>query len=481
MREYHRPLELVDRPVPEPTRPTDVLVRIGGAGVCATDLHAIEGLMEPAGVTLPRVLGHENAGWVEEVGAGVSTVAKGDAVLVYPPYSCGLCVACRRGNDMHCDRHQFTGLSVDGGFADYVVVAERSLLRLPAGVEPAEVAPHADAGLTAYHAVRRLAHLAVPGSTAVVIGVGGVGHIALQLLRALGSSTVIAVDTDERRRRLAAELGRRLGASTARLRSPLCATSPTAAAPTSSSTSSAPTRPTPTPMRCSRAAAPISVIGYGGTISIPSPALVVGEHAVVGNLVGTWIDLWELLQLHGGGEGRPQDGDASARLRQRGAGEAARRRGHRPRRARARLSARELRPQPWRPGAEYPGAMLNAVPAVATLSGLVTGFLPVVQIARMLRGRTAAGVSLVYVLGGLLNAMVFGLYGIALANPVMILANTVWVVTGSAMFGVAAFYRRSERAARPRPAVRRAREKPEPVAPEADTLILRPQTAVAGV
>ena len=85
LREYHEPLELIDRPVPELTHPNDVLVRIGGAGVCATDLHAIEGLMEPAGVTLPRVLGHENAGWVEEAGAGVTTVAKGDAVLVYPP------------------------------------------------------------------------------------------------------------------------------------------------------------------------------------------------------------------------------------------------------------------------------------------------------------------------------------------------------------------------------------------------------------
>ena len=129
-------------------------------------------------------------------------------MLVYPPYSCGLCVACRRGNDMHCARHEFTGLSVDGGFAEYVLVS-RALARCgcPPGVEPAAVAPHADAGLTAYHAVRRLAHLAVPGSTAVVIGVGGVGHIALQLVRELGSSAVIAIDTDERRRRLAAELG----------------------------------------------------------------------------------------------------------------------------------------------------------------------------------------------------------------------------------------------------------------------------------
>jgi len=121
MREYHRPLELVDRPVPEPALHTDVLVRVGAAGVCATDLHAIDGLMEPAGVTLPLVLGHENAGWVEAVGDGVTTVRPGDAVLVYPPYSCGLCVPCRRGNDMHCVRHQFTGLSVDGGFADFVL------------------------------------------------------------------------------------------------------------------------------------------------------------------------------------------------------------------------------------------------------------------------------------------------------------------------------------------------------------------------
>jgi len=164
MREYERPLELVDLPTPEPRRPDEVLVRIGGAGVCATDLHAIDGLMGQAGVSLPRVLGHENAGWVQEAGDLVSTVAPGDAVIVYPPYSCGLCLHCRRGHDMHCVRHQFTGLSVDGGFAEHVVVAERSLIKLPDGVTPEEIAPHADAGLTAYHAVRRVAHQLLPGA-----------------------------------------------------------------------------------------------------------------------------------------------------------------------------------------------------------------------------------------------------------------------------------------------------------------------------
>ena len=274
LREYHRPLELIERPLPELSHPNEVLVRIGGAGVCATDLHAIEGLMEPAGVTLPRVLGHENAGWVEEAGMGVTTVAKGDAVLVYPPYSCGLCVPCRRGNDMHCVRHQFTGLSVDGGFADYVVVYERSLLRLPDGVEPAAVAPHADAGLTAYHAVRRVAHLAVPGTTAVVLGVGGVGHIALQLVRELGSSAVIAVDTDERRRRLAAELGADEvvdGADAVRE-----ATNGRGADLVFDFVGTDQTHADSVAMLARGGT--YSVIGYGGTISIPSGDLVVNEH-----------------------------------------------------------------------------------------------------------------------------------------------------------------------------------------------------------
>ena len=121
--------------------------------------------MEPAGLRPPVVLGHENAGWVHAVGDDVTAAAVGDAVLVYPPYSCGLCVPCRRGLDMHCERHRFTGLTRDGGFADYVLVDERSLVALPAGVEPAAVAPHADAGITAYHAVKKLLPRLVPGTT----------------------------------------------------------------------------------------------------------------------------------------------------------------------------------------------------------------------------------------------------------------------------------------------------------------------------
>ncbi len=301
LREYHSELELVDRPVPAISRPDEVLVKVGGAGVCATDLHAIEGLMEPAGVSLPRVLGHENAGWVDAVGELVTTVSPGDPVILYPPYSCGLCVPCRRGEDMHCVNHEFTGLSLDGGFAEHVLVRERSVIKLPAGLEPAEVAPHADAGLTAYHAVRRVAHLMRPGTTAVVMGIGGVGHIAVQLARELGSSRVIAIDTEEERLALA----RRLGAEEAL---PAGAGAPDAVRELSGGRGAdvvldfvGTDETHASSLEMLGRAGSYAVIGYGGNLPLTSMALVVDEKSVVGNLVGSWTDLYELIQLHAAG------------------------------------------------------------------------------------------------------------------------------------------------------------------------------------
>jgi NAD+-dependent secondary alcohol dehydrogenase Adh1 len=238
---------------------------------------------------------------VEDAGDLVSTVATGDPVIIYPPWSCGLCVPCRRGDEMHCVHHEFTGLSVDGGFADYVLVRERNLIKLPAGLEPADVAPHADAGLTAYHAVRRVAHLMKPGTTAVVIGIGGVGHIAVQLARELGSSRVIAVDTESERLDLARELGADEtvpgGSGAANGVRDLTdgrggdvvfdfvGTDHTHAAS----------------MDMLARAGTYSVIGYGGNLPLTSMGLVVDEQSVVANLVGSWTDLYEVIQLHAAG------------------------------------------------------------------------------------------------------------------------------------------------------------------------------------
>jgi NAD+-dependent secondary alcohol dehydrogenase Adh1 len=279
-----------------------VLVKIEGSGVCATDLHAIDGEMEPAGLTLPIVLGHESAGRVAAAGDLVSTVAVGDPVLICPPHTCGLCVACRRGRDMMCARHQFTGLTVDGGFAEYVVVSERSIVPIPAGLDPAAVAPYSDAGITAYHAVKRLAHLVVPGSTIVAVGIGGVGHVGLQLLRELGSGgTIVAVEPSPARRALAAGLGadavldgegvadavRDLSDGRgADLVMDFVGNDQTHAAG----------------MEMLTRGGTYSIVGFGGTVTVPSAAMVGNENTIVGNLVGSWIDLWEVLQLHARGK-----------------------------------------------------------------------------------------------------------------------------------------------------------------------------------
>ena len=273
-------------------------MKVEGAGVCATDLHAIDGHMEPAGLTLPIVLGHENAGRVAAVGDLVSTVRAGDPVLICPPHTCGLCIACRRGRDMMCERHQFTGLTVDGGFAEYVVVSERSIVPLPPGLNPVEVAPYSDAGITAYHAAKRVAHLVVPGATVVVLGIGGVGHVGLQLLRELGSGgTVVAVDPSPARRALAAGLGadavldgeevadavRDLtGGRGADLVVDFVGTDDTHAAS----------------LEMLVRGGTYAIVGFGGMVSVPSAAMVGNEITIVGNLVGSWIDLWEVLQLH---------------------------------------------------------------------------------------------------------------------------------------------------------------------------------------
>lgn len=203
--------ELVEVPDLEPG-PGEVLIRIGGAGACHSDLHVMHdfepGLL-PWGP--PFTLGHENAGWVEALGAGVTGLEVGQAVAVYGPWGCGRCRRCQLGMENYCERPDLTGgavggLGADGGMASHMIVpSARHLVSID--IEPAAAAPLTDAGLTPYHAVKRALPLLVPGSTAVVIGAGGLGHMAVQMLRAMTPATVIAVDTRPEAVRLAETVG----------------------------------------------------------------------------------------------------------------------------------------------------------------------------------------------------------------------------------------------------------------------------------
>src|SRR6201987_1367911 len=196
--------------VPEPrlVNDTDVLVRIGGAGVCRTDLHVIEGIWrQKVDVKLPYIMGHENAGWVEEVGKGVQGFKKGDPVICHPLISSTQALEARRGHDMHVDGSEFPGINTNGGYAELLRTGVSSLIKLPQTLAPKDVAPQADAGLTAYHAAKKAAAHLLPGEKVVVIGVGGLGHIGIQVLGALCAADIIAVDRSETALALAKECG----------------------------------------------------------------------------------------------------------------------------------------------------------------------------------------------------------------------------------------------------------------------------------
>lgn len=208
---WQKPPEMRDVAIPEPG-PGEVLLKVAGAGACHSDLHLMEWPEGAMDFDLPFTLGHENAGWVEAVGAGVDGLAEGDPVAVYGPWGCGRCRACRSSAENYCERQAEIGafgggLGRDGGMAEYMLVPDPRLL-LPLGdLDPRDAAPLSDAALTPYHAVKRSLHLLVPGSAAVVIGVGGLGHMAVQILRALSPARVIAVDTSAEKLRLARDVG----------------------------------------------------------------------------------------------------------------------------------------------------------------------------------------------------------------------------------------------------------------------------------
>ncbi len=206
---------LTEVPVPDPG-PGQILIQVGGAGACHSDLHLMhdfEGGMLPW--QMPFTIGHENAGWVHTLGAGVTSLEPGTPVAVVGAWGCGSCVRCRQGFETYCEDQANApvlagggGLGLDGGMADFLLVPDRRfLVPLPEGLEPATAAPLTDAGLTPYHAIKRSAHKLTPDATAVVIGVGGLGHLGVQILKATTGARIIAIDPREEARKLAEHAG----------------------------------------------------------------------------------------------------------------------------------------------------------------------------------------------------------------------------------------------------------------------------------
>jgi alcohol dehydrogenase, propanol-preferring len=208
---WQEPAELRDVDVPD-AGPGEILIKVGGAGACHSDLHLLEW---PAGMMpyeLPFTLGHENAGWIESLGSGVRGWELGEPVAVYGPWGCGRCSACRQTLETLCERAGPTGpggggLGRDGGMAEYMIVPDSRLLVPLGDLQPRDAAPLSDAALTPYHAIKLSQRHLAPGGTAMVIGIGGLGHMAIQLLRAVSSVDVVAVDISSDKLELAEAVG----------------------------------------------------------------------------------------------------------------------------------------------------------------------------------------------------------------------------------------------------------------------------------
>lgn len=209
-----QPPEVREVPTPEPG-PGEVRLRITAAGACHSDSFVMslsEEQYAEFGYPLPMTLGHEGVGVVDSLGEGATGVELGDAVAVYGPLGCGRCHSCAQGFENYCPHAAGMGITPpglgrDGAMAEYLIVSDPRLLIPIKDLDPVKSVALTDAGLTPYHAIKGSLDLLVPGSVAVVVGVGGLGHIAVQLLRSLTSATVVALDISQDKLEFAREVG----------------------------------------------------------------------------------------------------------------------------------------------------------------------------------------------------------------------------------------------------------------------------------
>ena len=206
LHEFKKPLAIEEIPRPIPG-PDEVLIAVEACGVCHSDLHLADGDWAPLAAVMkrPLVLGHEVAGRIIEKGGGVRDLEVGARVGVpWVHWTCGQCEFCREGNENLCPAQKITGVTVDGGFAQFVKAPASHVAPLPDGLSSAEAAPLLCAGLTVYRALRQTKIL--PGQRVAIFGIGGLGHVAVQLGKSLGAE-VAAIDVSEEKLRLAQSLG----------------------------------------------------------------------------------------------------------------------------------------------------------------------------------------------------------------------------------------------------------------------------------
>ena len=308
--QHGQPLELVDKPIPEPTG-TEVLIKVKAAGVCHTDLHLWEGhydlgggkklTLAERGIKPPLTLSHEIVGEVVAAGPGAAALGEmsrlGRVALVHPWIGCGECAACQRGEENICIKPQALGVARPGGFAEYVVVPHPRYLVDIEGLDPAQAAPLACAGVTTYSALKKFGER-IHTDPVVIIGAGGLGLMAIEVLKALGGKGAIVVDLDPLKREAALAAGallavdarasdavQQIQAATgggARAVLDLVGATPTVALA----------------MACSARGGHTVICGLmGGDLNLALPVIPMRPLTLQGSYVGTLTELQELVAL----------------------------------------------------------------------------------------------------------------------------------------------------------------------------------------
>jgi propanol-preferring alcohol dehydrogenase len=298
--EFGKPMRVGDAPRPAP-RDDEVLVRVEACGVCHSDLHMADGDWPDVAkrMTLPAILGHEVVGRVVEIGAGVTGIKAGDRAGVGWLYStCGACEFCRDGHENICRDRQVTGVAAPGGFAEFIRIRASHAIPVPESLPAAEAAPLFCAGLTVYHACRNAGLRA--GQRVAVFGVGGLGHLAVQLARRAGAE-VIAVDTGDDKLALAKSLGAH---TTINAAAPDVARQLRRDGGPHLAIVTAPAKPAyDLAFRTLRRRGTLAVVGLPKEdLTFFADDWVVGEFAIVGSAVGTRDEMRELLALAAAGE-----------------------------------------------------------------------------------------------------------------------------------------------------------------------------------
>ena len=291
---YDRPLEVVDRPVPQPAA-GEALVRIEASGLCHTDIHAARGDW-PVKPPLPFVPGHEGVGIVEQLGTGVSHLAVGDRVAIpWLGYACGRCGHCVSGRETLCEAQVNTGYGADGGHADYALARASHVVPVPDGVTSLDAAPLTCAGVTTYKAVK--VSQARSSDLVAVYGVGGLGHLAVQYAGITGAS-VIAVDVNQARLETARELGAEHLVNASE-EDPVAAIQRLGGANAAIATAVSP-KPFQQAYRSLARGGRLVCVGLPAQnhMEIPIFETVLGALEIRGSIVGTRHDLEEVFELH---------------------------------------------------------------------------------------------------------------------------------------------------------------------------------------